>query len=154
MYVPRSGSRCTGCVWPSESVARATRVCLPGTLGVFQLNSQSRQAFGFDSPSRFVSFQVDPPSVLSSTFVISPSLVQAAPWTRTLEFAGGLMIYTQLKLARASINAQISSLDLRDVQDVFDHAGFFHFHSVVVYRLYYRALFRLLRQAPRFHRGV
>src|SRR5215831_17046379 len=64
------------------------RLCFPGCDGVCQLNSQNRHAFEFDSPTNFASFQLAPPSVLSSTFVISASHAQAAPQTRTLVFAG------------------------------------------------------------------
>src|SRR5207245_11750489 len=77
-----------GCVRALESVARAISVALPGRLDVLQPNSQSRHAFGFDSPSNFASFQVAPSSPLISTFLISPSPVQAVPYTRTFEFAG------------------------------------------------------------------
>src|SRR5207245_7729004 len=88
MYVPRSGSRSVGCVWPFESVARAVSVALPERAGVFQFHSQRRHASGFDSPSNFASFQVASSSLLISTFVILPLLVHAAPYTRTFEFAG------------------------------------------------------------------
>src|SRR6476660_6738988 len=64
------------------------RVCFPACDGVCQLNSHNRHEFEFDSPSNFVLFQVPPPSVLSSTFVISASHAHAAPQTRTLVFAG------------------------------------------------------------------
>ena len=37
---------------------------------------------------KVTSLQFRPPSVLSSTLVISPSLVQAAPYARKVEFAG------------------------------------------------------------------
>jgi len=37
--------------------------------GRLPIDSQSRHAFGFDSPISFVPFQVDPASKLSSTFV-------------------------------------------------------------------------------------
>ena len=85
--VPRSGSRSIGCVSPFESVARAISVVLPEFPEVFQSNSQSRHAPGFDSPINFASFHVDPPSTLSSTFLISPFPVHAAPCTGTFEFA-------------------------------------------------------------------
>ena len=51
-------------------------VRFPAAGGVRQSNCQSRHAFGLDSPS-FVSFQVAPPSTLSSTLVASPWPVQA-----------------------------------------------------------------------------
>src|SRR5881394_1940086 len=86
MYVPRSGSRSTGCVRPFESVARAISVCFPDFAGVFQSNSQSRHAFGLASPMSFASFHVDPPSTLSLTLSERFRLVLAWRFRLSLAF--------------------------------------------------------------------
>src|SRR5438093_11023329 len=64
------------------------RVCFLGCDGVCQSNSQNRHALGLLSPSNFVSHHVAPPSVLSSTLVISASHAHAPPRTHTLLLAG------------------------------------------------------------------
>src|SRR5438874_8067982 len=64
---------------PCESVALATSVCLPGFDGVCHSKSQRRQAFDTALPIKLASSQLAPPFVRTSTFVISPSLVHAAP---------------------------------------------------------------------------
>src|ERR1043166_9283732 len=89
MYVPRSGSRPVDCVPPLESVALAIKIALLAP-GVFQSNSHSRHAFGFESPFKRASLHVIPPSSLISTFVICPLPVHAAPRTGKVEFAGTL----------------------------------------------------------------
>src|SRR5205085_9686281 len=87
------------------------RIAFPGRSGVFQSNSQRRHAFGFESSSNFASLQVDPPSALTSTFAIVPLPVQAAPDTRTFEFAesvspsAGFKITTLVWISESAVSS-------------------------------------------------
>ena len=76
------------------------RVCFPGCDGVCQSNSQKRHALSLLSPSNFVSRHVAPPSVLSSTLVISASHAHAPPRTHTLLLAGTISSFRRTRNLR------------------------------------------------------